>query len=262
MKDAYYFPHDSNARNDPKMSALKLKYRAFGVGMYWIFIEILRDQEEFKYFIDQDIVWDNLADEFMTTPKKAEEFINDCIHKFKLLKTDGQHIWSDSLIRRLKPMLEERDKKSAGGKKGMQSRWGNKSSENNLVITELYDTSKNDITPDNKGKESKVKESKGEDSKSLKIFSPESWEYKFASALKQLILKNNPTAKTPDDLQKWAKGFDMIFRVDNRNIDEVSEVLRYCQQDKFWMKNILSPDNFRKHYDRLKMLWEEWTTKV
>jgi hypothetical protein len=98
--------------------------------------------------------------------------------------------------------------------------------------------------------------------KDIKIFSPESWEVKFATGLKKMILINNPTAKTPDDIQNWAKGFDMILRVDKRNIDEVSEVLRYSQQvDVFWRKNILSPDSFRSHYDKLKMLWEEWANK-
>ena len=245
MKDAYYFPHDSNARNDPKMSALKLKYRASGIGMYWIFIEILRDQEEFKYLIDQDIVWDNLADEFMTTPKKSEEFINDCISKFKLLKTDGQYIWSDSLIRRLKPMLEERDKKSAGGKKGMQSRWGNKPSADNTVITELYDTAKNDITPDNKGKESKEKDSKVNKT----LYSSE--HIQMAEKLKGFILLNNPGAKTPDDLSKWAADFERMMRIDKRDETQIMAVMEYSQKDSFWKSNILSAGKLREKFDTL-----------
>ena len=163
MKDAPYFSHDANARNDPKMSALKLKYKASGIGMYWIFIEILREQENFKYFIDNDIIWESLADEFMTTPERAKNFIEECICKFKLLKTDGQYIWSDSLTKRMQKMIDSRVKRSAAGIKGMKNRWGNKSNTNNNIITELYQSVNSDITKDSKVKESKVKDNIQED---------------------------------------------------------------------------------------------------
>jgi hypothetical protein len=122
-------------------------------------------------------------------------------------------------------------------------------------LTNAQQRGNKDLTTREEGKKDKKERSKDI------IFSPESWEYKFASGLQKMILKNNPTAKTPDDLQKWAKGFDMILRIDNRDIDEIPEVLMFSQQDKFWQKNILSPDSFRKHYDKLKMLWEEWSNK-
>lgn len=95
-----------------------------------------------------------------------------------------------------------------------------------------------------------------------KVFNCDSLEFQSANVLKTLILKNNDTAKTPDDLQKWASGFDLIYRVDERNVDEVLEVLRYSQNDSFWKKNILSPDSLRKHYDRLKLAWQEWESKL
>jgi hypothetical protein len=159
MKDAY-FPHDINARNDPKMPALKLKYKSSGIGMYWIFVEILREQEEFKYLVDNDIIWESLAGEFMTTPEEAQQFMNDCIQKYKLFKTDGEYIWSESLFRRMQKMVDSRTKRSDAGKKGMESRWGKKPSEDNNVITTLYQDANSDITNDNRGEESKVKESK------------------------------------------------------------------------------------------------------
>ncbi len=30
-----------------------------------------------------------------------------------------------------------------------------------------------------------------------------------------------------------------------------AEVIMWCQQDKFWHKNILNPEKLREHYDRL-----------
>lgn len=159
MKDAY-FPHDINARNDPKMPALKLKYKSSGIGMYWIFVEILREQENFKYLIDNDIIWESLAGEFMTTPEEAQQFMGDCIQKYKLFKTDGEYIWSDSLVKRMQKMVDSRTKRSDAGKKGMESRWGKKPSEDNNVITTLYQTANSDITNDNKEEKSKEEKSK------------------------------------------------------------------------------------------------------
>ena len=47
-KDAYYFPHDCNARNDPKILALRSVFGAEGYGVYWMLIEIRREQPDYK----------------------------------------------------------------------------------------------------------------------------------------------------------------------------------------------------------------------
>ena len=47
-KDAYYFPHDCNARNDPKVLALRSVFGAEGYGVYFMTIEILREQPDYR----------------------------------------------------------------------------------------------------------------------------------------------------------------------------------------------------------------------
>jgi len=44
VKNAYYFSHDSNAKDDPKCVLLIEQLGLEGYGIYWILIEILRDQ--------------------------------------------------------------------------------------------------------------------------------------------------------------------------------------------------------------------------
>ena len=44
-KDAYYFSHDSNAKDDPKCMLLIEELQLEGYGIYWILIEVLREQE-------------------------------------------------------------------------------------------------------------------------------------------------------------------------------------------------------------------------
>ncbi len=48
-KDAYYFSHDSNAKDDPKCMLLIEELQLEGYGIYWVLIETLREQENFKY---------------------------------------------------------------------------------------------------------------------------------------------------------------------------------------------------------------------
>lgn len=58
-KDAYYFPHDSNAIQDPKMMTLLFECGLVGIGAFWVIIEILHQQpsgtmrqEEVKRYLD------------------------------------------------------------------------------------------------------------------------------------------------------------------------------------------------------------------
>ena len=48
-KDAYYFSHDSNAKDDFKCMLLIEEMGLEGYGIFWLLIEVLRDQENYKY---------------------------------------------------------------------------------------------------------------------------------------------------------------------------------------------------------------------
>ena len=48
-KDAYYFPHDSNAKDDPKCVLLIEQLGMEGYGIYWMLIETLREQPDYTY---------------------------------------------------------------------------------------------------------------------------------------------------------------------------------------------------------------------
>ena len=71
-KDAYYFPHFSNARQDRKVRRLRKELGIEGYGIYFMLLEVLRDQMDFKYPIcDIDL----LADEFGTSEAKIKAVI-------------------------------------------------------------------------------------------------------------------------------------------------------------------------------------------
>ena len=50
-KDAYYFTHDSNAKYDPKCALLIDQLGMEGYGIYWMLIEVLRDQPDHNSFL-------------------------------------------------------------------------------------------------------------------------------------------------------------------------------------------------------------------
>lgn len=73
----------------------------------------------------------------------------------------------------------------------------------------------------------------------------------YAGTLKKLILKNNPKAKTPEDLTKWAKEFEHMINIDKRSSEDITTVMEFCQKDPFWQSNILSASKLREKFDQL-----------
>lgn len=88
------------------------------------------------------------------------------------------------------------------------------------------------------------------------IYCQSSNEFRLASYLFKWIKQNNPKAKEPN-LQKWSKTFDLMMRIDKRSLEEIKQVIQWCQKDTFWYKNILSVDKLRKQYDRLLLLMQD-----
>lgn len=118
MKDAYYFSHDSNARNDRKTSALILSWGMAGYGMWWVVVEMLREEDGYKLPMDE-LTYSALAKDMMATPEQAQQFIEDCIQRFQLLQSDGDYFWSDSMLRRMEHLEEKKEKR----RKAAEKRW-------------------------------------------------------------------------------------------------------------------------------------------
>jgi len=83
---------------------------------------------------------------------------------------------------------------------------------------------------------------------------------KLAVRLYEHIKKRNPKQKEPN-WQKWADDMRKTVELDNREINELTKVLDWCQQDDFWQNNILSPAKLRKQYDQLFLKMDQSTPK-
>ena len=54
-------------------------------------------------------------------------------------------------------------------------------------------------------------------------------------------------------MNNWCGYVDKMLRIDRRSVADIEAVIRWCQQDDFWHKNILSTDKLRKQFDKLYM---------
>jgi hypothetical protein len=110
-KDAFYFPHDYNAHNDPKLVKLAMKGWDL-IGLYWALIEILHEQGG---YLDYDI--DSIAFALHT----------ECDRIANLLDTPGLFETKDNIItsKRVLINLQRREEVSNKARKSAYRRWDN-----------------------------------------------------------------------------------------------------------------------------------------
>jgi len=114
MKDAYYFPHFSNARHDRKIKRIRLDWGNQGYALYFMTLEVLRDQSDFSY-PTSDI--DLLADEFNVTEAELKAIIFD-YKLFEIKKVDEEEVFtSPKLLDYMQPYLERSKKARNAAKK-------------------------------------------------------------------------------------------------------------------------------------------------
>ncbi|MBQ9417116.1 MAG: DUF4373 domain-containing protein [Bacteroidales bacterium] len=114
-KDAFYFKHDSNARNDEKVLALRQRFGMEGYGIYWAIIEKMRDS----------------ADYYLTTGYKTiawelrckEQTVKSIIEDFGLFYIEDGRFTSQRLRDDMHQWEERRNARAEAGRRGMQSRW-------------------------------------------------------------------------------------------------------------------------------------------
>lgn len=114
-KDSYWFRHDSTAGRGMRMRKIAFIYGHWGKGVYWDVVEVLRDQENYRYSSDEfDLKM--LAD--LIGCKDDSKFINwfnDCV-KFDLLIVDNGEFYSEVLCDNMKRWEASKANGSKGGR--------------------------------------------------------------------------------------------------------------------------------------------------
>ena len=128
-----YVPLDLDMLEDSKMIRLIRKHGMQGLGVYITIIILLWKKEEsgFKWGLDDDSIEDIC---FALRDKNTDrDMVEDIILHFDLFErlpkdddSECGYFYSKSILRRREKMSTKQQKMSAGGKKGMKLRWGNK----------------------------------------------------------------------------------------------------------------------------------------
>ena len=102
-KDAYYFPHYSNARNDSKLLKLRRVLGVEGYGIYFMLLEILREQTDFRLPI-------KIVEELEYDLRVSKEKILSVITNFELFEVDSEFFFSPKLLFYLQPYIESSER--------------------------------------------------------------------------------------------------------------------------------------------------------
>lgn len=88
---------------------------------------------------------------------------------------------------------------------------------------------------------------------SKKELAHDSKAYKCARWLSEQVLTRYPyiRAHGEDMLQRWAEDIDKCNRIDGYEWEDISDVIRFSQEDKFWQQNIRSGAAVRKQFETL-----------
>ena len=114
-KDAYWFSHDSNAKDDPKCVLLIEQLGLEGYGIFWVLVETLRDQPGYKYPLD---LLPAIARRFNTSTQKMAAVVNG----YGLFEITEDSFFSLSLRRRMEVLDTKRQLASIAGKKSGEAR--------------------------------------------------------------------------------------------------------------------------------------------
>ena len=148
-------------------------------------------------------------------------------------------------LERVKQLNAERNKKYRERKKQQQLALENKGGENDVCVTSRDDT---DIEEDKELDIDKEKDKKKKEKPSRHKF--ETCDINGAKYLFEKIKGNNPKQKEPN-FDTWSNDFRLMREKDNRELQEIKDVIDWCQADPFWQGNILSPKKLREKFDQL-----------
>lgn len=148
-----YFSHDSNARNSDKLIKVRMDLGAEGYGIYFMILERLREEDNYKSKKDYKMI----AFDLRVEVEKVEQVINN----YDLFVIEDDVFYSNSFLER----MTIKDSKRLKAQKAVNERWekekGKKEQEKYGCYTDVlhpYNECNTDLYKEKKRKEKKSKE--------------------------------------------------------------------------------------------------------
>lgn len=204
-KETYYFSHDSNALTDTKILNMRADYGLEGYGLYWVIIEMLRNEESYKLSLNKNTY--RAIKTLTNTTIDIEKFIKDCIEDYELFLQEDEKFYSNSLLKR---MLEYERKKEANKKNGMLGGRPKKTEKKpNGFENETQGYENETQKNQSKGKENKEKENKENKNNNIPVSeaktsstSAKASKHKYGE-YKNVLLKDKELQSLQEEYQNW-----------------------------------------------------------
>lgn len=162
--NADYFPHDNGMWSDRKIVALRNTFGLTGYAVWNLLLETLCESECFEIeFVDPEI--ELLANFWGLETSKLKE-IFAFMERLKLIRIEDGKLWSDRLKERLRPVVDERERKRKWSTKRWQKDGNSEDMDVVNGVSDVYnlshseESSASSILKESKGNKSKEKESK------------------------------------------------------------------------------------------------------
>lgn len=120
MKEVYFFRHDYNPTNDPKIICLLGNYGGLGYGVFWRITELLNEEETHKLQF-KNYIFEAIAKQMLANAKQIEAIIRSCI-EYELFETDNEYFWSNRVLRDMEWRKELSIKRAKSGSLGGKSK--------------------------------------------------------------------------------------------------------------------------------------------
>ena len=122
-RDTFYFPHEYNAKDDPKCERLIWEMGMEGYGMFWTLLEVLRAQPDYTYPVANISI---IARKYNADENKMRQVVFD-YGLFTII--EDRMFFSNGLKMRMQPMgrkAQQTVERRQRGRKKAVGEWGRK----------------------------------------------------------------------------------------------------------------------------------------
>ncbi len=229
-KEAYYFSHDSNARNDEKILAVRMRLGMEGYGIYWAILEKMRENADYMCAKD----YNTIAFDLRVGADKVKSLVED----FELFQftEDGKKFYSDSFLDRMK----HKDSVSSKARESANARWEKhrlKKAKKEAVEPPENAKAMQTHNEGNAIKESKGKESKGKRETRALEFLKTNFPTRFET---EFLMRYKSRIKNP---KKFAEDFNDTVDQEGLEFTDKKLFARLGKYSRNWIEN---QDKFRK----------------
>lgn len=144
-KNTFFFSHDSGARNDDKIIAVRMKHKAEGYAVYFMILEKLLESSDYMSIKDYNV----LAFDF----RVGADVVKSVVEDFGLFEftEDGKYFYSESFINRMIPLENKKEQKRIQGIRGNLIRYKHITKAESdkmpdIQVLEFYESRKNSLS--------------------------------------------------------------------------------------------------------------------